>query len=211
MTDSLLDRLAHDLTPVSRPGGSMFFVHIGIGALLSAMVILFIATPRPDLGLAIGTAAFLWKFLAMATIALCSLVLLRRSGRPGGSTTLPNRLTWGLGAGLLLLPLVGAYIARGNMVMADMSPDLAARCVLWVSVAALPVWFAALTWLRRAAPTDLDRASWAAGLSSASVGATFFTLHCPYDSIAYVSIAYGASIIAIAAVTRIILPRLIRW
>lgn len=66
-------------------------------------------------------------------------------------------------------------------------------------------------WLRRGAPTAINRAGWLVGLASGSFGAFAYSLHCPSNSIYYVGIFYSA-VVAISAVAgRLIVPRFVRW
>ena len=66
-------------------------------------------------------------------------------------------------------------------------------------------------WLRRGAPTALNRAGWLVGLASGSFGAFAYSLHCPSNSIYYVGIFYSAVVAISAAVGRLIVPAAIRW
>jgi hypothetical protein len=66
-------------------------------------------------------------------------------------------------------------------------------------------------WLRKGAPTALNRAGWLVGLASGSFGAFAYSLHCPSNSIYYVGIFYTAVVAISAVIGRLIVPAAIRW
>jgi hypothetical protein len=66
-------------------------------------------------------------------------------------------------------------------------------------------------WLRKGAPTALNRAGWLVGLASGSFGAFAYSLHCPSNSIYYVGIFYTAVVAISAMIGRLIVPAAIRW
>lgn len=211
VNDDLLDRLAASAAPVRRVDERQFMAFVGVAGLLSALTVLLFIGPRADLGAVFMTPAFLWKFGAMALVAAVALPMLMASGRPGARPARVGRVVLATLA-TLGLPLVYAVATQP---MAESMRGLEATrglaCLGWTIIASVPVWLASLTWLRAAAPTNQERASWAAGLASAAVGASFFVLHCPYDDIVYVAVWYGTAIAGIAVVTRLVMPRLIRW
>lgn len=205
-----LDRLAAGATPVTRRGGFVFSMMIAIGALASAAIVMAASGLRDDIVAAPASPIFLWKLLSMLAIALAALVLLYRSGRPGAATRQLAWLPTGAASSLLLLPLL-ALAATEPAMASDIRMSSGIYCLWMTSLAAIPVWIAALAWLRMAAPTNLARASWAAGMASAAVAATAFALHCPHDVIPYVVLWYGGAIALVSALTRLVLPALIRW
>lgn len=210
LDDDFLDRLATDAGPVVRTGGTPFAVSLAVGASASAAVIVLLAGLRSDLAAAAVTPIFLWKLLSMTAIAASSLLLLHRAGRPGaiigGLAKLPLIV-----AGVLLLGLLAVVAVIAPDKATDIRLAYAPSCIAITSLATIPVWLASLHWLRAAAPTNLARASWAAGTASTAIAATLFVLHCPHDSVAYVVLWYGGTIAMIAGLTRLVLPHLIRW
>jgi hypothetical protein len=212
VNDDFLDRLAAEAAPVRRVDARWFAAMVLAATAVSALIIGVGSGVRPDLPAVLATPVFLWKVGAMALVALVSLPLLAAAGRPGagGQRLLP--LAVALGTGLLGLPLIGAVMTQpAELSMQGLDMDRGLGCLKWTVAASVPVWLASLAWLRRSAPTNLARAAWAAGIASASVAATLFVMHCPYDDIVYVSLWYGGSVAFVAGVTRLLLPPLIRW
>lgn len=206
----LLDRLMADAAPVRQVGGKPFMLRLLAGTLAALAIVVFGAGLREDLARAAFTPIFSWKLVSMLAIAVAGLVLLHRSGRPGASTRWLAMLPAATAAVMLLGPI--AYLAMtAPSQLLDIRASFGPTCLAITSLAAVPVWLAIMSWLKIAAPTDLGRASWAAGISSASVAASGFVLHCPHDSVAYVVLWYGLAIVGIASLTRIVLPRFIRW
>jgi hypothetical protein len=211
VNDDLLDRLAAGATPVRRVDQRQFLALVGIACLLSALTILLFIGPRADLGAVLMAPVFLWKLGAMMLVAAVALPMLVAVGRPGAP---PARIGRVVLATLATLGLPLVYAVTTQPVAESMRGLEATRglaCLGWTIIACVPVWLASLVWLRTAAPTNHARASWAAGLVSAAVGASFFVLHCPYDDVVYVAVWYGAAIAGIAVVTRLVMPRLIHW
>ena len=85
------------------------------------------------------------------------------------------------------------------------------ECLLSIPVIAI-VPFAAIIWaLRRAAPTDLVRAGALAGLIAGAVSATGYALHCVDDSLPFVALWYGGTIVICTIAGAMLGPRLLRW
>ncbi|MGB7405475.1 MAG: DUF1109 domain-containing protein [Pacificimonas sp.] len=210
--NDLLDRLADDATPVRRVNAALFVTLFGGGFIASLLMVIGFQGVRPDLLAAGGTAIFAWKLLACASVAALSAILLMKLGKPGQAPPMRGVSVAGLALLVFALPFAAALIAepaaqaavvtRGSWVLS---------CLTGIAMATSPLWIMALIWLKRSAPTDIEQASWAAGLASGSAGATAFVLHCPFDQVAYVGLWYLAAILGIAAISRLVLPRLIRW
>lgn len=211
VNEDLLDRLAANAAPVRRVDSRRFLALLTLATLASLAVIVGFPGTRADLASGLSNPMFLWKFGAMASVALLSVPMLLASGRPGAGK---SRIELAAITGLIVFgaPFLFAMFTQApSQTINGFDTTRGFGCLKWTTLASLPVWLASIAWLRQSAPTNLVRASWSAGIASASVGGTCFALHCPYDDIAYVSVWYGAAILMIAAVTRIVLPRLIRW
>jgi hypothetical protein len=155
---------------------------------------------------------FLTKLLVTGALALPSAWLMWLSGRPGAQSGRGAHMVGLLALLLFAAPLALAFAFDAEVASRDaLRFDWAQFCVPIIALTTIPVWFASLSWLRRAAPVNAERASWLAGLASASTGALLFALHCPFDSLAYVAVWYFSSIIGLAALSRMIMPRFIRW
>lgn len=211
MNHDLLDRLAEEAAPVRPVDARAFMTIYGLG--LGATLLVIAATGfRSDLPIYAPTPVFLWKLVASALVALPGAWLLYRCGRPGAHTEGGTRVLIAVALAVFVMPLAVALLMDPAGSMNDVGRlEWVRECVPIIISASVPLWVASLIWLRRSAPTNLERASWAAGLTSAASAASLFALHCPFDRIAYAGFWYFSTIIAVAVVTRLIMPLLIRW
>jgi len=60
-------------------------------------------------------------------------------------------------------------------------------------------------------PTLPSRSAGAAGLAAAGIGAWVFAFYCDHDDPLYVAVWYGVAVLGVSGLTRLVLPRLIRW
>ncbi len=212
MSSDLLDRLADDAAPVRRANAALFVCVYAAGFVLSLLFVIFAMKVRPDLMQVWGTLIFAFKLLASGIVAAGGAVLLLRAGQPGRAGFASAGQLAALGSLLFLVPLVIAFAAAPAAEAEVMANTTWMRdCLTGITLATIPVWAASVFWLRKSAPTKIEQTSWIAGLASASAGTTAFALHCPYDSFTYVGLWYLAAILGIAALTRLVLPRFIRW
>jgi hypothetical protein len=72
--------------------------------------------------------------------------------------------------------------------------------------------FALVIWaVRQAAPTHLRRAGALAGLVSGGLSAAGYALHCTDDSLPFVAVWYGSTILLCTLAGAVLGPRLLRW
>lgn len=115
-------------------------------------------------------------------------------------------------AGALLFPLAALIVAiTGNdgSAMPDMRNGL--ECLMISSIGAMAVATPMIIWLRRGAPTSLERAGWLTGIASGGLGAFAYNFHCPFNSIIYTGLWYGLAVVITAVSGRLIVPRLVHW
>jgi len=85
------------------------------------------------------------------------------------------------------------------------------QCLLSIPIIAI-IPFAASIWaVRKGAPTNLARAGAFAGLIAGGVSATAYALHCTDDSLPFVAVWYGGTIVLCTLAGAILGPRLLRW
>jgi hypothetical protein len=85
------------------------------------------------------------------------------------------------------------------------------ECLISIPIIAI-VPFAISIWaVRRAAPTNLARTGAFAGLVAGGVSAMAYALHCTDDSLPFVAVWYGGTIVLCTLVGAALGPRLLRW
>lgn len=212
MSNDLLDRLAADAAPVRRVNGMSFLGLFAGGMALAAASILIVYGLRDMPGSGGALAILAWKAFASLVVAGAGGFLVYRLGTPGrgvrgGATKVLGLIALLFAAPFVLAVFGGPEAHREWLFRGDWVVD----CMTGIAMATVPVWAASVIWMRRAAPTDIAQASWAVGLASAASGTSAFVLYCPFDSVLYVGLWYMATILGLAAISRIVLPPLIRW
>lgn len=211
-TDELIDHLSGALEPVP-PSRVLrvLAVGLGMGAVLSTLLMSATIGIRADLMDAMGGSAFWLKFVYTFVVAVLGLVIVDRLARPDAAI---GRL-----ALLLAVPfLVMAALAANQMLPADAATRHAlimghsARvCSILIVSLALPL-FAGLFWaLRQLAPTRLTEAGAAAGLLAGSAAATIYALHCTESTPTFFAIWYSAGILLTALLGGALGRFLLRW
>jgi len=85
------------------------------------------------------------------------------------------------------------------------------ECLLSIPIIAIVPFAAAIWAVRRAAPTNLARAGAFAGLIAGGVSAMAYALHCTNDSLPFVAVWYGGTIMLCTLAGAAFGPRLLRW
>ena len=151
------------------------------------------------------------KLLFAAAIVSLALVYLTRLARPGGERKISSLLV----ATPFLVIVVLAAISLGfapnshwdRMIVGDQWLE----CLLSIPIIAI-VPFAVSIWaVRRAAPTDLVRTGALAGLIAGGVSAMGYALHCTDDSLPFIAVWYGGTIVLCTLAGAALGPRLLRW
>lgn len=210
-TDDLIDMLGTNVEPIRRPAGRMLTLIIAGGALIAGCIVLATLGVRPDL-LQSGSALFLAvKIGLMLVVLIPASIYLRRIARPGGEQR--------VSMGLLALPFVALVALAIAFLSATPTSHWAAtlvddewlECLVSIPVIAI-VPFAAIIWaVRQMAPTDLVRAGATAGLVAGCLSALGYALHCSADSIPYITLWYGGTVVLCTLAGALLGPRLLRW
>ncbi|GIQ78695.1 NrsF family protein [Bradyrhizobium sp. RD5-C2] len=211
-TDELIAALSNNVEPVDRRlVGRTVAIALGLG-LVAALGLVFaglgvradLATPRAVIFLSLKLA------FALGTVGAAS-VYLTRLARPAGE----RKISLGLAAlpfGVIML-LAAISLGRApsshwdRMVMGDQWLE----CLISVPIIAI-VPFAVVIWaVRKAAPTNLVQAGAFAGLVAGGVSAVGYALHCTDDSLPFVALWYGGTIVLCTLAGALLGPRLLRW
>jgi hypothetical protein len=211
-TDDLIDVLSTNVESVdTRKVVRYVRVALFVGTSTAVGISLAALGLRPELAHAsISIFMFAKLAFALAVVGLASAYL-TKSVRPGGEfhssvflTTLPFLGIIGLAA----ISLASAPSSHWEtMVMGDQWLE----CLLSIPIIAV-VPFATIMWaVRRAAPTDLKRTGALAGLVAGGVSAAAYALHCADDSLPFIAVWYGATVVLCTIVGAMLGPRLLRW
>jgi hypothetical protein len=166
---------------------------------------------RPDLN-NLGVLGFLFvKVGFAAVVSILGWRLLLKHTRPGGENHSQIFL-----AGLPFVALLA--LAAVNLILVPASDwshlvmgERLLQCLLSIPIMAV-VPFAVIVWaVRNAAPTNLLKTGALAGLVAGGIGAMAYALHCPNDSLPFVALWYGGTIVLCTLAGAALGPRLLRW
>lgn len=211
-TDDLIAMLATNVDPVDR-GQVVRNVRVailagGAAAVGAALVALGV---RADLSEP-GAAAYLLLKLVftLGTLILTSIALTKLA-RPGGERRTPIAMVALPFLVIMLLAAISLAAAPSSRWEKMILGEQWLECLLSIPIIAI-VPFAAIVWaLRRTAPTDLVRTGAVAGLVAGAVSATGYALHCMDDSLPFVALWYGGTIVLCTLAGATLGPRLLRW
>lgn len=210
--DALIDKLVGDLRPVPRPRFGPQIVVLLVLAAVELAGFLALGTMRPDLGVAIGRAAFWWKMVGLCVLALIGVTVALRSFSP---ESLPRKglRHWALAlAGILFIGVAIDVAGQGlDGLAARLMWRMGIECLTVMTVLSVPPVIALGLMMRRGAPTDQPASAAAVGVAAAAWGAFIFAFHCPSDDPFYIVFWYALSCATITLLTRAILPLTSRW
>lgn len=208
-TDDLIEALAAGLEPVGPARLSPLMIGGAFAVAVAAVAVLL--GVLPDLAEAIRGSAFWAKVAYTGALAVASLWLVTRLGRPGASAG---------PAGWAVASIVGLAGLAGAIELLLLPPEarmddwlgftwkVCALNILMVSAVTAPLIFLAA---RRLAPTKPMPAGAAAGLLTGAVAATAYGLHCPESTAAFVATWYTLGIAVAAAAGAVIGRFALRW
>jgi hypothetical protein len=173
-----------------------------------AVIVLIILGLRPDLGASLLHGAGALKLGGCGLLAAGAFHLLRRMGRPGvPPVDLPCVALFGLALAVVALSLATAPVMAPLDAALRATPHYA---WMMVALALLPL-MGVLLALRQAAPTRLAETGAVAGLLAGAVASLGYALWCPADDVLFVTVSYGAAMLATALAGAALGSRLLRW
>jgi hypothetical protein len=111
-----------------------------------------------------------------------------------------------------LFPLAAMIVAMtGNVGPAITEMQSGVQCMTMSLIGGVATAIPMVLWLRKGAPTNLERAGWLTGVAAGGLGAFAYNFHCPFESIVYIGLWYTLAVGACAIIGRLLVPRLIRW
>jgi hypothetical protein len=210
-SDALIAELVGGLEPVRplRFGEGLAFALAAAAVSVGMVVGLF--GLRPDLAAGSVNPMHLIAtglFLGLALAATVTVVVMSRP--QVGS----HHNGWHWAAAMAaLLPVAGMIvgISRGGDMLSAESIRHGAECFAIGGAASALVFAMLVMWLRRGAPTAPGSAGLVAGVASGAFGIFAFSLYCADNNIVHIGLWHSAVVLAMAAVGRVLVPRLIRW
>jgi hypothetical protein len=211
-TDDLVDALSARIDPADfRAVGRRIAMAVAAGSLLAVAAILIGFGPRTGLSTAGAWTFLLLKIAFAAAIVGMAATYLTKLSRPGGVVkhgTLVVILPFLIIVALALVSLGSAPVSHWDRMVAG---DEWLECLVSIPIIAI-IPFALTMWaVRQAAPTDLRRAGAFAGLVAGGISAVAYALHCTDDSIPFVAVWYGGTIVVCTLAGVALGPRLLRW
>ena len=210
-SDALIADLVSDLAPVRplRFGAGVAGTLAAAG--LSAAAVIGLVGLRPDWLAGTVNPMHLLATGLFGVLGLAATVTVIVMSRPQVGS---DHSGWRWAAAMAaLLPLAGLIVAmgRGRAVLAEAIVRRGAECFAAGGLASLLTLAVLTAWLRRGAPTAPERAGLVAGVAAGALGAFAFSLHCPDNDIVHFGIWHSMTVLVMAGLGRVLVPRLIRW
>jgi hypothetical protein len=210
-THDLIAALAADTRTVSRPIARTLWSAVAGGAIVAALIFYFDLGLRPDLGAAIASPRFLFKYVLTLTLFVSAAGLLWHLARPG---TVPKPWLIALVAAPVLV-MIGTvaelFLVPSSAWTQRLMGANALACLLLIPALSAAPLAALILALRQGAPTHPVLAGATAGLVAASIGATLYASHCPDDSPLFLAVWYVIATIVVAVMGAVLGARLLRW
>lgn len=211
-SSGFIDLLVADLKPV-RPGAMQrqILAALGVCALVSLVVVLWLWGVRPDITRALPMMSFWVKEAFVIVLALAGIGAMLRLARPDGMGRKPANAAFGAVA--IMAVLAGLQLAANppglwrHLVMGN----TAEACPWLIMLLALPILAGALLVMRRMAPTRLTAAGAAAGLTAGALSALVYSVSCGESTMPFIFVWYGLAILAMTLLGAALGRRVMRW
>lgn len=151
------------------------------------------------------------KIVFASILTAVAAFYLFRCARPGRLGKVPAiKVVWPL------LVIVGLAVATLAMTPTplwhrEILGDHWLECLIAIPAFAIVPFAIINLALKKAAPTDLNRAGALTGLVAGGFGAIGYSLHCVDDTVPFIALWYGLAIVACGLVGAALGPRLLRW
>jgi hypothetical protein len=211
-TDELVALLSTNPEPVDRRSvARTLYVALAAGLIVSLGIMLLGLGIRSDLTTARALIFLTVKLSFAFGIVNLALVYLTRLARPGGerkTSAVLVAIPFGAIAVLSVISLAFAPSSHWDKMIVG---DQWLECLLSIPIIAIVPFAAAIWAVRRAAPTNLARTGAFTGLIAGGVSAVAYALHCTDDSLPFVALWYGGTIVLCTLAGAALGPRLLRW
>jgi hypothetical protein len=211
-TDDLVALLSTNPEPVDRRlVGRTLCVALAAGTVVALGIMLAGLGVRADLMTARALIFLLLKLAFTVGIVGVASVYLTRLARPGGERRTSSISAATPFAAIVLLAAISLGLAPSSHWNKMVMGDEWLECLLSIPIIAIVPFAAAIWAVRRAAPTNLARTGAFAGLIAGGVSAMAYALHCTDDSLPFVAVWYGGTIVLCTLAGAALGPRLLRW
>jgi hypothetical protein len=211
-TEDLVAFLSTNLEPVDRTAVLRTLCLAAGGGLVATLAIAFFGLGvRADFATSRALIFLALKLAFAIGIVGLAIIYLTRLTRPGGERKISAFL---IIAPFMVIVLLAA-ISLGSAPRAHWDRMIVGdewlECLLSIPIIAI-VPFAGSIWaVRKGAPTNLVRAGAFAGLLAGGVSAMGYALHCTDDSLPFIAVWYGGTIVLCTLAGAALGPRLLRW
>jgi len=211
-TDELVALLSMNPEPVDRRSvARTLYGALAAGSIVSLGIALAGLGVRPDLMTARALIFLFAKLLFAVGIVGLALVYLTRLARPGGERKTSAVLVAIPFGAIGVLSVISLGFAPSSHWDKMIVGDQWLECLLSIPIIAIVPFAAAIWAVRRAAPTNLARTGAFAGLIAGGVSAVGYALHCTDDSLPFIAVWYGGTIVLCTLAGAALGPRLLRW
>jgi hypothetical protein len=210
-TADLINALVVDLTVSKVRFRQILVAAIAIGSIIAAVAFLFSIGFRPDIGQALRTPRFLFKFVVTSSLAITTAGLLWRLARPGIPA---GGLAWAwLMAPVLLLGaiMIELIVTPAPTWLPRLVGTNARFCLTLIPFLSIGPLACIMLALRHGAPTRPGLTGAVAGLVAGGIAATLYASHCTDDSPLFVATWYSLAIGIVTLIGYVIGSRFLRW
>ena len=211
-TDDLVAMLSTNVEPIGRGlVGRTISIAVAVGAAIALGIMLVGLGIRADLTTTRAIVFLLLKVafaLAVVGVAVRYLMRLARPGAERGISPLAIVIPF---AAIVLLGAISVGEAPSSHWNSMILGDQWLECLLSIPIIAIAPFAIIVAAMRKAAPTSLERTGAFAGLIAGGVSAMGYALHCTDDSLPFIAIWYGGTILLCTFAGAALGPRLLRW
>ena len=211
-TEDLATVLSTRIEPVNhRMVGWTMGIALATSALVALGLMLVGLGIRADLTTGRALAFLLLKLAFTVGVVAISSIYLMRPARPGGERRTSSIRIMMPFAAIVLLAAISLGLAPSSHWDEMVLGDQWLECLLSIPIIAIVPFAIIVAAMRKAAPTNLERAGAFAGLIAGGVSAMAYALHCTDDSLPFIALWYGGTIAICTWVGARFGPQLLRW